>query len=541
MKKLFTLAAFALASLNIMATDYKDNLQIEINGKVVSNDQSTISVDPQDNGKYTLSLKNFQFKMGVLPMKVGNIIITDVPGVSNGVNTMIKTSQEITITAGDSGKGWIGPGLGKVPVNMVGEIRENTFYTIININMASLNQQIKVTFGTDGYQIPNSDFEEFHNEKGQTTKLNEETGEYDKIDFDIPEPNHWHSFGSATGGLVSVVKMNKQSDMSEDVREGATGKKCAKVVSALEFGSIPANGTLTTGQLQASGFTPDSPLNCAFLDLTNEERDANGDPFYVTLNAKPDSVKFWVRFKQGTLEKPEYKYASFNAVLTDGTRYQDPQDPAETYKNIVGMATDKTIDSKEFTWHEVVVPFDYETYKTNGATPKAILVTISTNSVPGAASTDAENPDELYVDDLSLVYNAGLKSVKFKGENVDINEKIKEGTVMNAGSYNLNDFVVEANGAGAYVTKELVDVYDPDFDETTTELHITVTSADLQTENKYIVNINGGTPTGIKSITLPNGVQAIYNINGQKVSNMVPGQVYIVKTTDGKTKKFIKK
>lgn len=541
MKKLFTLVAFALASLNMMATDYKDNLKIEINGSTVSNDQSTISVDQQEDGKYTLSLKNFQFKMGFMPMKVGNIIITDVPGVSNGVNTMIKTSQEITITAGDTGKGWVGPGLGKVPVEMVGEIRENTFYTIININMTSLKQQIKVVFGTDGYQIPNSDFEEFHNEKGQTTKENEETGEFDHIDFDIPEPNHWHSFGSATGDLVAVVKMNKQSDMSEDVREGATGKKCAKVVSALEFGSIPANGTLTTGQLQASGFTPDSPLNCAFLDLANEERDANGDPFYVTLNAKPDAVKFWVRFKQGTLENPEYKYASFNAVLTDGTRYQDPQDPAESYNNIVGMATDKTIESKNFTWQEVVVPFDYETYKSNGATPKAILVTISTNSVPGAASTDAANPDELYVDDLSLVYNAGLKSVKFKGENVDINEKIKEGTVMNAGSYNLNDFVVEADGAGAYVTKELVDVYDPDFDETTTELHITVTSADLQTENKYIVNINGGTPTGIKSITLPNGVQSIYNINGQKVSNMVPGQVYIVKTTDGKTKKFIKK
>lgn len=541
MKKLFTLVAFALASLNMMATDYKDNLKIEINGSTVSNDQSTISVDQQEDGKYTLSLKNFQFKMGFMPMKVGNIIITDVPGVSNGVNTMIKTSQEITITAGDTGKGWVGPGLGKVPVEMVGEIRENTFYTIININMTSLKQQIKVVFGTDGYQIPNSDFEEFHNEKGQTTKENEETGEFDHIDFDIPEPNHWHSFGSATGDLVAVVKMNKQSDMSEDVREGATGKKCAKVVSALEFGSIPANGTLTTGQLQASGFTPDSPLNCAFLDLANEERDANGDPFYVTLNAKPDAVKFWVRFKQGTLENPEYKYASFNAVLTDGTRYQDPQDPAESYNNIVGMATDKTIESKNFTWQEVVVPFDYETYKSNGATPKAILVTISTNSVPGAASTDAANPDELYVDDLSLVYNAGLKSVKFKGENVDINEKIKEGTVMNAGKYNLNDFVVEADGAGAYVTKELVDVYDPDFDETTTELHITVTSADLQTENKYIVNINGGTPTGIKSITLPNGVQSIYNINGQKVSNMVPGQVYIVKTTDGKTKKFIKK
>lgn len=548
MKKIFTLVACVLSSMTMMATDYKDNLKIEINGSTVSDAESTISVDPQEDGKYTLSLRNFQFKMGIVTMKVGNIIIKDVEGVSNGINTMLKANKEITISKGDSGIGWLGPSLGKVPVNMVGELRDGSFYTTISIYMESLKQNINVTFGTAGYQIPNSDFEEFHNEKGQTTKYNEETEDYDKIDFDIPEPNHWHSFGSATGGLVNVVKMNKQSDMSEDVREGATGKKCAKVVSALEFGSIPANGTLTTGQLQASGFTPDSPLNCAFLDLTNEEKDANGDPFYVTLNAKPDSVKFWARFKQGTLENPEYKYASFNAVLTDGTRYQDPQDPAEEYNNIVGMATNKTIESKDFTWQEVTVPFDYETYKANGATPKAILVTISTNSVPGAASTDAENPDELYVDDLSLVYNAGLRSVTFKGENVDVNEKIKSGTVMNAGTYSLNDFVVESDGAGAYITKEYELVYDEDMEEYTDEVHITITSGDLLTENKYTIYVNGGTytpiPTGIKnaqSITTPNGVQAIYNVNGQQVSNMTSGNVYIIKTTDGKTVKFVKK
>ena len=50
--------------------------------------------------------------------------------------------------------------------------------------------------------------------------------------------------------------------------------------------------------------------------------------------------------------------------------------------------------------------------------------------------------------------------------------------------------------------------------------------------------------TGInkpQTVTLPNGINAIYNLAGQQVSSMTPGQVYIIKTTDGQTKKVIKK
>lgn len=50
--------------------------------------------------------------------------------------------------------------------------------------------------------------------------------------------------------------------------------------------------------------------------------------------------------------------------------------------------------------------------------------------------------------------------------------------------------------------------------------------------------------TGInkpQTVTLPNGINAIYNLAGQQVSSMTSGNVYIVKTTDGKTKKVVKK
>ena len=69
-------------------------------------------------------------------------------------------------------------------------------------------------------------------------------------------------------------------------------------------------------------------------------------------------------------------------------------------------------------------------------------------------------------------------------------------------------------------------------------------SNDLKTANRYVILIEGATTTGInkpQTVTLPNGINAIYNLAGQQVSSMTSGNVYIVKTTDGKTKKVIKK
>ena len=524
MKKFFTLVAFALASLNMMATDYKDNLKIEINGKVASTQQSTISIDPQDNGKYTLSLKNFQMNAA---MKIGNIIIKDVDATSNGVNTMLKTSQDITISKGDGFGIWLGPNLGTVPVDMVGEIRENTFYTIININMASMNQKIKVTFGKDGYQLPNSDFEEFH-----TASVSMGEGSEPSTS---DEPNNWHSFMSASGNpvLVYLAGYAPHTFISDEVRPGSTGKKSVKLL-ALDMGIAIANGTITTGRMNTGSTTAaDTDSNYAWMDTAESDVDANGDPFYATLTSKPDSIKFWTRFNQGK-HNPEHPYATCSAIITDGTRFQEPAPTDVTYTNIVGEARNPQIAETGKEWKEISIPFKYNN---NGLNPKAILVTISTNADAGMGS----DRDSLYVDDLSLVYNAGLKSVTFKGEDVKFFKN--EGSLFNVGKCTLDDFVVEADGAGAYVTKEIAKVYDEEFEEWGYELHVTITSADLQTENKYVVFLNGydDNPTAIKSITLPNGVQAIYNVNGQKVNNMTSGNIYIIKTTDGKIKKVIKK
>ena len=105
------------------------------------------------------------------------------------------------------------------------------------------------------------------------------------------------------------------------------------------------------------------------------------------------------------------------------------------------------------------------------------------------------------------------------------------------GVVNLSDIEVESDGNGAYINKTLEKVADG------IKVTITITSNDLKKQNVYTLNIKGATTSINKpqTVTLPNGINAIYNLAGQQVSSMTSGNVYIVKTTDGKTKKVIKK
>ena len=92
--------------------------------------------------------------------------------------------------------------------------------------------------------------------------------------------------------------------------------------------------------MNAGSTTATDTKNHAFLDLSNTDKDNNGDPFYTVLNGRPDAVKVWVKFKQAT-PQAFYPYATVNAVITDGTRYQDPED--KTYTNVVAKATNAKI------------------------------------------------------------------------------------------------------------------------------------------------------------------------------------------------------
>lgn len=540
MKRFFTsLLATAAFAVSSMATDYKDMMTVSLDGNPTTPTETTISVEKTDDSGYTLSLKNFVLYTTsgdqVFPMPVGTIVLENVEAVTKGDVTTLKTSQDIEIAEGDDPTyegSWIGPGLSAdgtlIPVNMTGEIRGDKFYTVININFMGMN--IDVVFGNGGYQIENSGFENFH------------TATYvdGKNKYTSDEPNAWHSFNSgiATGSLSFLTKyalQNGNTSVSDDVRPGSTGTKSVAIKSSIVMGFQPANGTMTTGRLQAGSTTATDAANCSFLDMSSTDTDGNGDPFYTVLNGRPDALSVWVKYKQGQVNE-QYPYATVSAVITDGTRYQDPEDKA--YTNVVAKAQDKTIESKGFEWQNLVIPFDYTSYASNDAQAKALLVTISTNAQPGVGSNDAENPDMIIVDDISLVYNSHLASLKVKGTEVEgFDKNVLSYDLKGEGAVSVDDIEAVSDGQGAYVTKAIEGT------DKGVKVTITVTSNDLKTTNVYTLNIEGATTTGINKVetTTGKGTAAIYNVNGQRVDNMSQKGLYIIRQADGKTVKVLKK
>ena len=530
MKKFFTLIALAVSSLSMMAKDYTCPLVVSVSGNDFPPIEGiTVSVDQQTDGKYTLQLLNFDMG-GTMP--IGNIVVNDVEATTCG-NTIVLTAQKnIEITKGTKelaeGMSWLGPNLGIVPINMKAELKDDKLNAILNIDMSKIAMNIGVKLGDDWAsmgQIANANFTDFHKVTvGGSSSY---------------EPNAWHSFMSCTGLFKGQVNKNAHTFVSDIVRPGTEGAHGVKVVSGLVLGSTPANGTITTGRLQAGGMSPTSTSNCSFLDMSSKDKDSNGDPFYTVMTNKPDSLVAWVKFKQGTIpsSNKDYKYATISAIITDGTKYQDPED--KKYKNIVATAKNATIESKDFAWQRISIPFDYESYKANNVSPKAILVTMSTNAQPGVASTDANNPDVLYVDSVGLVYNNDLKSLKFKGQEVEGEDDSYE--VDYKGEVSLDDIEVKANSPYAFTSTSLMDQSDDEGKVTLAT--ITIVSNDLKNANVYYLSINGATITGIKNATTVkhNTVSAIYNANGQQVSSMNQPGLYIIKNADGKTIKFMKK
>ena len=456
-------------TLSAMATDYKGNLTVSINGEG-STQPATISI-VENAGKYNLSILNFMLGEGESVLPVGNIVIENVTGAVAGNLTTLYVNKNITIqkgnVAGIADDAWLGPMLGEVPVKMSSSFNTNGFLGVnIDIDMVStLGQVIKVTFENVGnhFQMPNSDFETWSDKNNA--------------------PKHWHGFESVKvkNALFNSAKSNTKLISSSLIRPGSKGVKSAVVTCSKVVGVI-ANGTMTNGRLYAGSMKAEDPANHSETTLSStDDKDANGDPFATPMYAKPDSVKFWMRFTQAQAQASD-PLASFNAVITDGTYYQDPED--KTYTNKVAVAAPNKADMTVGDWRLVSCPFDYASYAANGAEAKAILLTVSTNATPGKGSYSNGVADSVYVDDLELVYAAGIKSISFKGQALDLATIQTTGIELAADeAVSAADFEVVKEGEDAKVTKLV---------EATADGYvavITAVSADLKTQVAYEINI----------------------------------------------------
>lgn len=230
----------------------------------------------------------------------------------------------------------------------------------------------------EGSQILNSDFETWADKDGNAKA----------------EPRYWHSFESATGTLASSAKGKIKKS---ETKKGGIYSCQLKSSSIL---GIIANGTMTTGQLNAGNISATDPANHASLDISSTGKDKYGDPFYALLNSCPDSLVLWVQFSQGTANA-NHPYATVSAAITNGTYYQEPAAEGTNYSEVlVGYAENRKIATTGGKWERLSIPFSYDKDKYKSNDPKAIMVTLSTNADAGQGS----GSDVLLIDNLELIY-----------------------------------------------------------------------------------------------------------------------------------------
>lgn len=536
MKQLFTLFLVLAWALTAGAKDYTDELEVLINGQGMKQ-PATISVEKQADGKYLLTLQNFMLANedgtgGINYMPVGNIKIADVPGIEQNGATFLEAEQNIIIEPGnadisDKGGTWLGPIFGEVPVAVNAELRGEKLYAVIDINMAALNQIIQVTFGLGGYQIGNSGFEDFHDvallsDKGETIVSG-------------VEPDYWHSFITGSADLYNgqsamailqiACSMGSHAFQSNIVRPGSTGKSSLQLKSSFALIAI-ANGTITTGRLNAASASVSKDassgqwLNHSWNDMSLPDLAPDNMPFYSEMNGRPDSIAAWVRFTPSKDNDEDtgydnHPFASLNAVINDGTYYQDPEQTAAVsgdvrpteYHNVVAKARNITI--AEGDWKRVVVPFDYATYAADNAQPKAILVTASTNA---DAACGGKN-DELLLDDMELIYNHSLTGLNIAGQEINIAEK----NITIAVEPTEENTTVATNAAGARTNVSI--------DAEAKTIVVRVLAGDFKSSSTYTFNYTVD-PTAITAAKADKPANAKrYNLAGQQVKGNAKGIV----------------
>ena len=152
MKKILFVFAALSCAMALSATTYTCHLKVTVNEECAEQDEVPVEVT-QDNGKYTLTLKNFILVMKNedqdLPMPVGNIQVTDVEGINEYGYTTISYAAPILITPGDaegySEDDWIGPLLEEVPIDMTARFTDTALSANIDIELQALDQTIGVS------------------------------------------------------------------------------------------------------------------------------------------------------------------------------------------------------------------------------------------------------------------------------------------------------------------------------------------------------------------------------------------------------------
>ena len=154
MKKFLLTMAVALTAMFATAQTktYTDELNVTINGTSSAPQQTTINVEAEANGTYTLSLLNFVMVDGEDNIPVGNIVVPAIAVTeSNGIKNFT-TKQTVPLTEGDPeiASFWLASMLQEITVDIKGKMTDGSLYCTIDIDLTeAMRQVVAVTFGKD--------------------------------------------------------------------------------------------------------------------------------------------------------------------------------------------------------------------------------------------------------------------------------------------------------------------------------------------------------------------------------------------------------
>lgn len=299
------------------------------------------------------------------------------------------------------------------------------------------------------YQLKNAGFEEWEEVSYKTSGIFGAT-------YQGEEPLNWNSFLTGTGNFKSTAGRNQLEKVSE-VRPGSLGQYSAKLFARKVFGTIFAQGNLTTGCISMGSITADDASgNYNFTDVNDENLNQK-------FSGLPDAMHIWVKYISTNSEFP---YGKVNTILHTEGYYQDPLANNITAKLVAKAEKIDIVNSNE--WQELTIPFVYE----NGINerPAYALVSFATNTEPGKG----KEGDYMLVDDLEYLYYSELATLTYDGQSF-----FKEGTTH----YDLSDKVYDtekisysSNGHGATII--------PQYNEENHVLTLTVKGDDWSESNR---------------------------------------------------------
>ena len=258
--------------------------------------------------------------------------------------------------------------------------------------------------------------------------------EWETVSDSYVEPKNWNSFMTAEAKSNTLKKyLQNQISQSGEKRPGTTGSYSARIFSTgtnILITTIIANGNLTTGRIYAGSTTPNNDGNYNFT----KRDDSN---FNTPLTTIPDSLTVWVAFKPKNASKGN---ARITTTIHGDTDMKQLAKSGDSPANMVCATANQEIASTSTSavvWKRVTIPFTAGSHND----PRYILTTFNTNATPGGGSSG----DELYVDDICLIYNPSLEmdylaqtEFQYSGNGVTMNIDVPFTLSGSMSTYNLN-------------------------------------------------------------------------------------------------------